>query len=80
MLVKELRELLEKAPQDLVVLVKIDDLLHPGMFAFAEACSCETGVVTIGTTEGEREVFLVLPHGAGVAGSEIKEIMPPEMN
>lgn len=77
MTVKELKELLAEAPDDMPVMVMLEDHLKPGMFAFAEACTCETGVTTLGEDENGvddgRQVFLVLPHGAGVAEGDIDQ-------
>lgn len=66
---KELRELLAQAPDDMTVMISIEDHLHPGMFAFASPCPDETGVSTLmPTIDGEpgEDVFLILPHGFGV--------------
>lgn len=76
MTVKELKEVLANAPDDLKVMVIVENHLKPGMFAFAEACTCDTGVSTLGPgPDGEgggEEVFLVLPHGSGVTEEEIE--------
>ncbi len=86
MLVKELRELLKDAPDDIPVLVMVENHLKPGMFAFAEACTCDTGVTTLGPDENGAnegtEAFLVLPHNSGVPEEDIengKDIIP-ELN
>lgn len=79
-------ELLAEAPEDMKVLVMVQDHLHPGMFAFAEACECDTGMSTLGgheeSFEGGEDVFLVLPHGAGVTQQEMDngDIVVPELN
>ena len=86
MLAKELKELLSNVPDDMKVMVMVDNHLKPGMFAFAEACTCDTGISTLGPNEdgsgGGETVFLVLPHGSGVPEDEIdnKENMSPELN
>jgi hypothetical protein len=86
MTVKELREKLAKAPDDMEVLVIIENHLKPGMFAFAPACSCDSGISELGPDEdgtgGGESVFLVLPHGSGVPEDEIdnKENQSPELN
>lgn len=76
MTVKELKDLLAEAPDDMRVLVIVEDHLKPGMFAFAEACTCDTGISTLGPNEeesgGGETVFLVLPHGSGVPEGEIE--------
>lgn len=76
MTVKELKELLADAPDDLKVLVIVDDQTKPGMFAFAEACTCDTGISTLGPAEdgasGGETVFLVLPHGFGIPEDELQ--------
>jgi hypothetical protein len=84
--VKELKELLATAPDEMEVMVMVEDHLNPGMFAFASACTCETGISEIGTEEdggGEsNKVFLVLPHGAGISEDEIDtdQDIIPELN
>lgn len=86
MTVKELKEKLANVPDDMPVLVQVENHLKPGMFAFAEACSCDTGVSELGPAEdgngGGENVFLVLPHGTGVPEDEIdnKENQSPELN
>jgi hypothetical protein len=86
MTVKELKELLSNVPDDLKVMVMMENHLKPGMFAFAEACSCDTGVSELGTAEdgtgGGESVFLVLPHGSGVPEDEIdnEENKSPALN
>lgn len=73
MTVKELKELLAEAPDDLPVMVAVEDHLHPGMFAFAEACTCETGISEVGISEESSEsVFLILPHGFSVSEADIE--------
>lgn len=68
------RVVLAKAPDDMEVMISVENHLHPGMFAFAPACAGETGISTLGSgTEGEEgseSVFLVLPHGFGVSEDE----------
>lgn len=84
MTVKQLRELLSEAPDDMKVLVLVENLLTPGMFAFAEACSCDTGISQLGPGEdgtgGGEDVFVVLPHGFGISEDEIDTAIVPEMN
>lgn len=85
MKVKELRELLAEAPDDLKVMVMVEDHSRPGMFAFIEACTCETGISTLGPAndgDGGETVFLVLPHGAGVSEEEMDngDNAIPELN
>lgn len=86
MTVKELKELLAKAPDNLPVMVMVENHLKPGMFAFAEACSCDTGVSELGPAEdgtgGGESVFMVLPHGSGVPEDELdnEENQSPELN
>lgn len=84
MTAKELREKLANVPDDMPVLVQVENHLKPGMFAFAEACSCDTGVSELGPAEdgtgGGESVFLVLPHGAGVPEDEIDSTEVPELN
>jgi hypothetical protein len=86
MTVKELKEKLANAPDDMEVMVEVPNHLKPGMFAFAPACSCDTGVTTLGPAEdgtgGGEDVFLVLPHGTGVPEDEIdkQENQSPELN
>jgi len=86
MSVKQLRELLAEAPDDMPVMVMVENHLQPGMFAFAEACVGETGISQLGAIEGsetdEMTVFLVLPHGAGVPEDELDngENTIPELN
>lgn len=74
MLVKELKELLADAPDDMPVMVAVENHLNPGMFAFAEACSGETGISELGFgkdgVEVNESVFLILPHGFGVSEKE----------
>lgn len=85
MTVKELKELLAEAPDDMVVMVAVEDHLQPGLFAFAEACTCETGVTDLDATEDGlilSKAFLILPHGFGVSESDPQsgdEIIP-ELN
>lgn len=86
MTVKQLRELLAEAPDDMAVLVAVEDHTKPGMFAFAEACVGETGISTLGPSEdgseGGEEVFLVLPHGFSISEGEAEdgEETIPELN
>jgi hypothetical protein len=86
MTVKELKEKLANAPDDMEVMVEVPNHLKPGMFAFAPACICDTGVTTLGPAEdgtgGGENVFLVLPHGSGVPEDEIdnEENRSPELN
>lgn len=76
MTVKQLKELLAEAPDEAKVMLMVENHLKPGMFAFVEACTCDTGMSTLGPsedgTEGGEEVFLVLPHGAGVSEDDIE--------
>lgn len=83
--VKKLKELLAEAPDDMEVMVMIQNHLQPGMFAFTPACECETGIASLGPDEEgvqrEEQVFLVLPHGAGVGeGDEEESETVPELN
>lgn len=86
MTVKELKEKLANAPDDMEVMVEVPNHLKPGMFAFAPACSCDTGMTELGAAEdgtgGGERVFLVLPHGSGVPEDEIdnEENKSPELN
>lgn len=86
MTVKELKEKLANAPDDMVVLVQVENHLKPGMFAFTEACICDTGISQLGPDEngtgGGEDVFLVLPHGSGVPEDEVDNIenQSPELN
>lgn len=86
MTVKELRELLAEAPDDMEVLVGVENHLKPGMLAFAPACECETGISALGEKEDGSpdgtEVFLVLPHGFTIAEEDIEEgnDIVPELN
>lgn len=86
MTVKELKQLLADAPEEMKVMLMVENHLKPGMFAFVEACTCDTGMSTLGPsedhTEGGEEVFLVLPHGAGVSEDDIEsgEATVPELN
>lgn len=74
---KELLELLADAPDDIEIMVIVENHLKPGMFAFASACTCETGVMELGPDEngegGGESVFLIAPHGAGVSESKEAE-------
>ncbi len=82
----ELMELLKDVPDDMKIMVMVENHLHPGMFAFAEACTCDTGVSTLGEDEtgegGGETVFLILPHGSGVPEDEFdnKENKSPQLN
>ena len=86
MTVKDLKEKLANAPDDMEVMVEVQNHLKPGMFAFAPACITCTGVSKLGAAEdgtgGGEEVFLVLPHGSGVPEDEIdnEENKSPELN
>lgn len=86
MTVAELKALLSDAPSDLKVMVIIENHLKPGMFAFAEACTCDTGISTLGPNEdntgGGETVFLVLPHGSGISEKDIEngKYEIPELN
>ncbi len=85
MLGKELRALLTPDTDELEVMLIIENHLKPGMFAFASACSCETGVMQLGPSEdgeGGETIFLIAPHGAGVSEEDAEngdEIIP-ELN
>ena len=83
MTVAELKEILATAPDDLKVMIQMPNHLKPGMFAFAEACTCDTGVSELGPGDGEEggeTVFLVLPHGTGVTEEEMETEPVPELN
>lgn len=86
MTVKQLKELLAAAPEDMKVMVMVEDHTKPGMFAFAEACTCDTGISKLGPsedlTEGGEEVFLVMPHGIGVSENDLEsgKAEVPELN
>ena len=86
MTAKELKVLLANVPDEMQVMVMVENHLKPGMFAFAPACTCDTGVSTLGASEdgtgGGEEVFLVLPHGSGVPEDEMdnEENKSPELN
>lgn len=90
MTLEELIEIGMKVPAEerkkLKVLVQVENHLKPGMFAFAEACTCDTGVSELGAAEdgtgGGESVFLVLPHGSSVPEDEIdnEENKSPELN
>lgn len=86
MTVKELKEKLADVPDDMEVMLQVENHLKPGMFAFAPACSCDTGVSQLGPAEngtgGGETVFLVLPHGSGVTEEEIEngEDTAPQLN
>lgn len=75
--VKDLKQLLADAPDDMPVMVIIENHLKPGMFGFTTACECETGIIELGPTEngegGGEAVFLIAPHGAGVSESDSEE-------
>lgn len=84
MKVKDLRKLLADAPDDAPVMVMVSNHLKPGMFAFAHACECDTGMSTLGDPEDEtgggEHVFLVLPHGSGVPEEDVDDQCVPELN
>lgn len=83
MTVADLKQLLAEAPDDMIVMVMVEDHLKPGMFAFAEACTCETGITELANEEGDDlKVFLVMPHGAGVSEGDIDNGQEtiPELN
>jgi hypothetical protein len=86
MTVKELIEMLVNVPDNLPVMLMVENHLKPGMFAFEEACSCDTGISELGPAEdgkgGGESVFLVLPHGSGVPEDEIdnEENKSPGLN
>jgi hypothetical protein len=90
MTLEELIEIGMKVPADqrkkVKVMVIVENHLKPGMFAFAEACSCDTGISELGPSEdgtsGGESVFLVMPHGSGVPEDEIdnEENKSPELN
>ena len=77
MTVKQLKQMLADAPDDMKIMVLVEDHLHPGMFAFAEACEGETGIATLGPSEEgieyDETVFLVLPHGYGIPEEDIED-------
>jgi hypothetical protein len=79
--VKKLKEIMAAVPpeyDELQVLLQVEDHLHPGMFAFKEACECDTGVMELAPENHEdpndfpRMAFLILPHGTGLPEEEIE--------
>lgn len=86
MTVAKLKELLAEAPDDMPVMILVENHLKPGMFAFADACECDTGISELGPsedgTEGGESVFLILPHGSGVPEEDIEsgEHVDPSFN
>lgn len=90
MTLEELIEIGMKVPAEerkkLKVMVMVENHLKPGMFAFKEACACDTGVSELGAAEdgevGGESVFVVLPHGSGVPEDELdnEENKSPELN
>lgn len=86
MIVKELKQILADAPDNLPVMVVIENHLKPGLFAFAEACTCDTGITELGPSEdgtgGGEKIFLVAPHGIGVTEKQIEsgEVIDPDLN
>ncbi len=83
MTVGELKIILKDTPDDLSVMCIVENHLKPGMFAFAEACTCETGIISLGPDQDGHdagEVFLVAPHGAGVSEDEVDDAQVPELN
>lgn len=83
---KELKDLLKDAPDEMPVMVIVENHLKPGMFAFAEACMCDTGITELGPSEdgagGGEKIFLVARHGSGVTEEQIEsgEVVVPELN
>lgn len=83
---KELRALLTPEADELEVMIMVENHLKPGMFCFAPASEHDSGVTTLGPAEdgtgGGENVFVVLPHGAGVPEDEIdnEENKSPELN
>lgn len=86
MTVQQLKELLQNVPDEMKVMLMAENHLKPGMFAFVEACTCDTGIAELGpsedNTEGGEKVFLVLPHGAVVSEDDIEsnEATVPGLN
>jgi hypothetical protein len=87
MTVKELKELLSDAPEDMRVFV--GDITHLGMFCFKEACICDSGVSDFGPEnpeEGETGKiesgfgFVLMPHGLTVEEGEEVEEKPEDLN
>lgn len=81
MKVGTLKELLSNVDDDIPVMVMVQNLLRPGMMAFATACTCETGLAEMGANEdGTGEgclAFLVMHHGATMSGNDHEaEIVP----
>lgn len=83
MTVKQLKELLKDAPDDMQVLILAENQPTLGGFLFTSPCTCETGIATIGqpdTSMGEygefpdREAFLILPHGSGVTEEGLEQM------
>lgn len=88
MTVKQLKELLIEAPDDMRVYVA--SITELGMFAFEEACEGDSGIITLGPlpeddgihTEGDK-IFSLMPHGLGIHEDELNEEgsepLPPEV-
>lgn len=81
--VADLEQMLKDAPKHLRVLVMAPNQPLSGQFAFVDICPQHTGVATFGPASkdnGEQgepegaEVFLVMPHGAGVTEEELDEM------
>lgn len=89
MTVKELRQLLEDAPNDMGVYVNRDSAL--GGFVFELACVNESGIAVFGDPdESQGEVgdtthgFIIMAHGSTVSEDDIDEdeidTPPPVLN
>jgi len=83
MTVKELKQLLSDAPDDMRVY--IGDVTELGMFCFKEACICDSGPMEFAPADheigehGEGEGFVLMPHGLSVAeGDEDEQVERPE--
>lgn len=83
MTVKQLKELLADAPDDMEVFVQKESTL--GVFVFAPACHQSSGVADFGPPieEGYRQPekgFVVMSHDSGVTEDEMDEHKPDNLN
>ena len=77
MTVKELKELLKDAPDDMQVLIPFDSTQFDGRFL--SPCVAETGIGELGIEEDSDKTessFVIVPHGF----FEEKHGVPPELN